>query len=122
MEHQKEPEKMVTRARQLRKQMSKPEVLLWMRLKPSRSGLEIRRQVPMLGRFVVDFAFAPKRFVFEIDGLIHDFTVEQDVERDRLLAKEGWRVFRIAARDVLSDLDSVVEWIGAVCRGEADVD
>lgn len=122
MEHQREPEELVSRARQLRKQMSKPEVLLWMRLKPSRSGLEIRRQVPVLGQYVADFTFPPKRYIFEIDGRVHDFTVERDMERDRLLAEEGWRIFRIAAKDVLSDLDSVVEWIGAVCRGEAGLD
>jgi very-short-patch-repair endonuclease len=122
MEHQREPEDLVARARQLRKQMSKPEVLLWMRLKPSRSGLEIRRQVPVLGRFVADFTYPPRRYIFEIDGRIHDFTVEKDSERDRHLAEEGWRTFRIAARDVLRDLDSIVEWIGAVCRGEAEVD
>jgi very-short-patch-repair endonuclease len=37
--------------------------------------------------------------------------------RDAILSREGFRVIRIAARDVLKDLDAVHRYIVANCSG-----
>ena len=58
-------------ARQLRKEMSLPEVLLWRLLKGTPMGVRFRRQFAVKG-YVADFACLNARLLFEIDGIVHD--------------------------------------------------
>ena len=64
-----------------------------------------------------DFACLERRLVIEIDGesLAIAGQRRQDHLRDEFLLNEGFNVMRIAARDVLSDLDAVVRSIIAAC-------
>ena len=108
--------KQVKRARSLRKTMSLPEVLLWQQLRLRPSGLKFRRQFP-IGCITTDFACLERRLIVEVDGQSHDFGDQsrRDAARDAVLKRQGFRVLRIAAGDVLRDLDSVVCGIVAVC-------
>jgi len=110
------PIKQVKRARQLRRQMSLPEVLLWQQLRRRAHGLKFRRQFP-IGRVTVDFVCLERRIVIEVDGEGHSYgdRPQRDAARDALLHREGFRVVRIAARDVLRDLDAVLRFILATC-------
>jgi very-short-patch-repair endonuclease len=96
--------------------MSFPEVLLWQILRKRPAGLKFRRQFP-IGQMTVDFACLEKRLIVEIDGEGHSFGNQpsRDAARDALLRREGFRVIRIAARDVLKDLDAVLQFIVAAC-------
>jgi very-short-patch-repair endonuclease len=68
-------------ARQLRKEMTPAEQILWDRLRGRRfQGLKFRRQHP-LGRFIVDFYCAEHRLVIELDGGIHRHQQEYDQAR-----------------------------------------
>jgi very-short-patch-repair endonuclease len=49
----------------------------------------------------------------EVDGGGHDFTAGRDELRDRWLAAQGVRTLRIAARDVLDNLDGVIQHVAA---------
>src|SRR5260370_33825496 len=63
------PEKTFRRARQLRQQMSLPEVVLWQALRKARfAGLRIRRQHP-IGPYILDFYCPAARLAIEVDGL-----------------------------------------------------
>jgi very-short-patch-repair endonuclease len=106
------PIKQVKRARRLRKQMSLPEVLLWQQLRKRPAGLKFRRQFP-IGQITVDFACLERRLVIEVDGEGHSFGDQprRDAARDAILGREGFRVVRIAARDVLKDIDAVLHFI-----------
>ena len=108
--------KQVKRARSLRREMSFPEVLLWQALRQRPDGLKFRRQFP-IGRMTADFACLEKRLVIEVDGEFHglDGQARSDVARDRFLKSEGYEVMRIAARDVLKDLDTVISGIVVRC-------
>jgi len=99
-------------ARRLRRQMTLPEVLLWERLRGSKTGAKFRRQHP-IGIYVADFYCASTRLVVEIDGIAHDMGTNpaRDEARDHFLAQGGYTVLRIPAVDVLKDLDRVVEMI-----------
>ena len=110
------PIKEVKRARKLGRQMSLPEVLLWQVLRKRPEGLKFRKQFPV-GPIIVDFACLEKRVVIEVDGEGHNFgdQPQRDVARDGLLVLEGFRVIRIAARDVLKDVDAVHRYIVATC-------
>jgi very-short-patch-repair endonuclease len=110
------PIKQVKRARQLRREMSLPEVLLWQQLRRRPGGYKFRRQFPTAG-LTTDFACLERRLVIEVDGETHDFgdRPRRDAARDALLMRTGFVVLRIRARDVLQDLDAVVRWIVARC-------
>jgi len=97
----------VRKARGLRRAMSLPEVMLWQRLRGRPGGVKFRRQHPV-GVYVADFYAADARLIVEVDGLAHDFRVERDLVRDDWLRGQGFVVVRVAAADVLRDVDGVV--------------
>ena len=104
------PWKTISRARELRRQMSLPERLLWNALRKKQSGLRFRRQHPA-GPYILDFYCESAKFCIEVDGESHNFTGKHDAARDRWLMQRGVRTLRLAARDVLRDLDAVVRYI-----------
>jgi very-short-patch-repair endonuclease len=96
--------------------MSLPEVLLWQALRQRPEGLKFRRQFP-IGPITTDFACLERRLIVEVDGDQHGMgdQPQRDVARDAALRREGFIVMRIAARDVLKDLDGVVSGIVSRC-------
>ncbi len=110
------PIKQVKRARELRRQLSLPEVLLWQQLRKRPHGLKFRKQFPFR-EMTVDFACLERRLIIEIDGEAHSYGDQprRDAARDAILKREGFRVLRIAARDVLKNMDGVLQFIAASC-------
>ena len=108
----------VGNARRLRKEMSLPEVILWRELRCRPNGLKFRRQHPA-GPFILDFVCLSAKLAIEIDGSGHDYRANRDKARDEWLANQGFQTMRIAARDVLRDLDAVKRGLLARCEGVA---
>jgi very-short-patch-repair endonuclease len=106
-------------ARQLRKNMTDSERLLWFRLRGKQVlGVQFYRQKP-IGDYVVDF-YAPRvRLVIEIDGSQHSTGdhAELDNQRDQYLTSLGLRVLRFNSRVVITNIDDVVEAIYREMRG-----
>ncbi|WP_068875963.1 MULTISPECIES: endonuclease domain-containing protein [unclassified Phenylobacterium] len=101
----------ILRARELRRNMSEPEVILWSRLKRLREqGFAFRRQFPFRGYFL-DFACLSYRLVIEVDGGQHneERQAEHDAVRDRILERHGFRVLRFTAGEVRRNLGSVMD-------------
>ena len=97
------------RARELRRQQTEPEKLVWAALR--RNQLEefrFKRQVP-IGPYYADFACLTARLVVEIDGEGHDQTYKHDQKRTEFLEKEGFEVIRFSNEDVRTNLEGVVE-------------
>jgi len=83
-------------ARQLRKDMTDAEKLLWARLRRrALEGLRFRRQHP-IGPYIVDFFCAEAGLIIELDGQIHSSQErsEHDRLRDAALRDHGLRVLR----------------------------
>jgi len=101
-------------ARKLRRRMSPPEVLLWSQVRRRKLGFKVLRQHP-IGSYSADFYTPTARLVIEIDGGGHDFgdRPKRDNGRDRYMRGQGYRVLRIAARDVMKNLDGVLSYITA---------
>ena len=99
-------------ARNLRREMSPPEVLLWNQLRGSKLGFKVRRQHP-IGPYVADFYVREANLVIEVDGTAHDFGSRpaRDIARNRYMEAGGYRVIRLLADDVMRELDSVVRMI-----------
>ncbi len=108
--------KQVKRARQLRREMSLPEVLLWQQLRGRATGHKFSKQFP-IGEMTVDFACLEQRLIIEVDGEGHSFGDQprRDAARDAILAREGFDVLRVAARDVLGTWISVLRFILSAC-------
>jgi very-short-patch-repair endonuclease len=100
---------MRTRARQLRRDATFPERVLWSVLRDRRlSGVKFRRQHPV-GPYVVDFYCISHRLVVELDGNSHAERGREDRERQAYLESvAGVRVLRVGNDDVLHDRESVV--------------
>jgi len=84
------------------------EQKLWSALRARQLGVQFRRQVPLAGRFVVDF-FAPARgLIVEVDGSSHEHRRRADARRDRVLGRLGYRVLRLDAELVMVALPEAV--------------
>jgi very-short-patch-repair endonuclease len=115
------PEKTVRRARDLRRRMSLPEVVLWQSLRQGRlAGLRFRRQHP-IGPYVLDFYCAAAHLAIEVDGFAHDteFGARRDEHRDGWLAERGVTVLRVRASDVSRDdkLEGILLGIAQAASG-----
>ena len=98
-----------TRAKQLRRAMTRAETLLWRHLKADRlAGLNFRRQTP-IGNYIADFVAHSCKLIVELDGESHNFEerIRRDQQRDRWLASRGYRVLRFTNEDVLKNLEGV---------------
>jgi len=105
-------------ARKLRRKMTLPEVLLWEQVRANKIGVKFRRQHP-IGAYVADFYCAAAKLVIEIDGAAHDRAdrPQRDDARDAMMQDMGYTVLRIAAVDVLKDMDGVLQIICATVDG-----
>jgi very-short-patch-repair endonuclease len=99
----------VVKARELRRAMTLPEGLLWQILRKRPGGFKFRRQHPF-NPYVLDFYCAAAKLVIEVDGASHDFGDRpmRDARRDAWLGRQGLRVLRFDAADVMNDTNSVV--------------
>jgi very-short-patch-repair endonuclease len=98
-------------ARKLRSSGNLPEVLLWQQLKNKKfRNLNFDRQ-KVIGSFIVDF-YCPKcKTVIEIDGITHNYKASNDAKRDEYLNGLGLQIIRIQAKDVLNNINAVMEFL-----------
>lgn len=99
------------RARELRRELTPIEAILWQRLRSRRlAGLKFRRQHP-IGPFITDFYCAERKLVIEIHGDTPAEKARYDASRTAWLEEQGIRVIRFNNRDVLDNLPGVIEMI-----------
>lgn len=96
------------RAKELRKNLTEAETLLWSLLR-TLPHAKFRRQVP-LGAYIVDFACLSHSLVVEVDGGQHANN-PADRTRDEWLQAQGFQVLRFWNHDVLGHRDAVGEAI-----------
>ena len=98
-------------SRTLRKNSTDAEIRLWSKLKLRQlNGLQFYRQ-RIIVNYIVDF-FCPKaKLIIEVDGGQHYFgkTHDADLKRDAYLKNLGFKVLRFSDRDVLTNIEGVVE-------------
>ena len=111
------PPTTIQRARQLRRNLTMPEVVLWSRLRWRPAGYKFRRQHP-LGVYILDFYCHAARLAIEVDGISHDLGDRPgtDIRRDRWLEAMGILALRFTAREVTLELGVVVDCIVATCQ------
>jgi very-short-patch-repair endonuclease len=95
-------------ARELRKNQTKSESLLWDRLKKNQLGMRFRRQEVLHG-YIADFYCPKRRLIIEIDGKFHDKAA--DDQRDNHLSWKGYHILRFPSKDVFIKMDSILSTI-----------
>ena len=93
-------------ARELRKNSTLSEVLLWQKIKQKSMGVQFHRQVPMLD-YIVDFYCHEIQLAIEIDGNSHDNKFEDDLKRQQELEKYGVVFIRFTDLEVKKEMFSV---------------
>ena len=100
-------------SRDLRNNMTDAEQCLWQRLRRKQIlGLQFYRQKPILN-FIVDFYCSAANLVIECDGGQH-YTEDgrsADQARDQALGQLGLSVLRFDNRQILTEIDAVIELI-----------
>jgi very-short-patch-repair endonuclease len=106
-------------ARQLRKKQTPAEVFFWKKVRNRRFlGKKFKRQVPIEysveleghgSFFIVDFYCSEAKLIVELDGPIHQYQLEYDEERTRVLEGLGFTVIRFANEVVLERWAEVEE-------------
>jgi len=103
------------RARDLRKNSTDAERLLWRHLKTKQLlGLKFRRQ-EQIGYYIVDFVCYEALLIVEADGGQHLEGRENDEVRTQWLNSQGFRVLRFWNNDILLNVEGVLEVIRAGC-------
>jgi very-short-patch-repair endonuclease len=107
----------IAKARNLRRKMSLPEVLVWRELRTQPDGLKFRRQHAS-GRYVLDFYCSDARLSIEVDGKSHAHGSRpvSDATRDAWFREGGIETLRISAVDVLNDCSGVASAIVALAK------
>ena len=95
------------RAKELRREMTPAEKLLWQEVRAKKLGVRFRRQQVIAG-FIVDFYCHKAALVVEVDGDIHDLQKDEDARREKVLSEMGLRIVRFRNDEVVKELSAVV--------------
>lgn len=97
--------------RDLRKNLTDAEHLLWSRLRNNQlRGLKFRRQ-HSVGNYILDFYCSAKRLAIEIDGSQHMEQQQYDEERNTFLQSKDIHTLRFWNNEVIGNIDGVLEKI-----------
>ncbi len=96
-----------------RRVMTGPALRLWSALSARRLSVQFRREVPLLGLYIVDFCAPGVRPVVEVDGECHADRRATDVRRDAALRSAGYRTLRLEAQLVMQSLSRAVALVRA---------
>src|SRR5512141_1278553 len=91
------------RAKELRREMTPAEKVLWQELRANKLSVHFRRQQIIAG-FIVDFYCHKAALVIEVDGDIHDLQQEEDSGREKALSEMGLKIVRFRNDEVLKNL------------------
>jgi len=97
------------RARELRKNQTDAEGLLWRHIRNRQlNGYKFRRQFP-IGSYIVDFVCLSLKLIIEVDGSQHMSNINYDNTRTQYLESHGFQVIRFWNNDVLTQHRTVLD-------------
>lgn len=102
-------------AKDLRRNMTQTERLLWNYLKAGVHGLKFRRQ-HLIGIYIADFYCHKLKLIIEVDGKIHDLKDMKDNDniREDFLKEQGCTIVRFTNDRVFKELDVVLDEINSL--------
>src|SRR3989338_4953917 len=103
--------KLVSRARELRKNSTLGEILLWEKIK-NRQLLDYKfRRQTIIGNYIVDLYCKELQLVIEVDGISHDYKIEYDKQRDEYLQRCGITILHFNDTEVKQNINIIIQRI-----------
>lgn len=104
--------KLKERAKELRKNMTQTEIMLWLELKGKKMrGYDFDRQRP-IDNYIVDFYCKDLMLALEIDGESHYGNEKKDNIRQKKIESYGVKFLRFDNLEVRYKMEMVLERIG----------
>ncbi len=100
-------------SKELRKNMTNAEQILWHYLRNRQlAGMKFRRQ-EAFDKYILDFVCYEHKLVIELDGSGHleERQKEHDIERDKFIEQNGYKVIRIFNNDIINNINGVIDYI-----------
>ena len=100
-------------SRELRKNMTEAEKLLWSKINMKQlNGCIFYRQKP-IGGYIADFYCRKAKLVIEVDGSQHfsDESIKYDKVRDEYMRNAGLTILRFTNNEITNNIDGVVKVI-----------
>ena len=106
------------RAKELRKNMTNAEKILWEELKDKKlGGLKFRNQHP-ISKYILDFYCHNKKIGIEIDGEIHNDKARKfyDTDRTENLYSFGIKIIIFKNEEIFNNIEDVKKKILSICN------
>jgi leucyl-tRNA synthetase len=105
-------------ARDLRKNQTTAEKLIWAELCSKKLGVKFRRQHPLIYNiagttyfFICDFACLSKKIIIEIDGSIHKSQEVRDKAREHFIKNMDFTIIRFSNEMIIEQTCEVIKII-----------
>ena len=109
----------ITRAKELRKNATKAETILWTAIRNESLGVKFRRQRP-IGPYFADFVCMELKLIIELDGSQHGENADEDDTRTDFLKSMGYSVIRIPNNIVYKNLYGILMHLKLIIDGKAE--
>ena len=120
--HKRTSLKIFANAKQLHRNMTPAETILWAKLRAHRFGDVHFRNQHAIENYIVDFCAPRRKLIIELDGGQHIDQAEYDAERTAFLTDLGYRILRFWNNEVITDLDTVLRNIDIALSEERSAD
>jgi len=100
-------------ARELRKNSTKSEIILWTKLKGKQMyGYDFHRQKP-IDNYILDFYCYELKLGIEADGYSHQFlhVYNKDTLKEKRMNELGINILRFSDQEILKDTENVISAI-----------
>ena len=100
------------RRKELRKNQTKAEEILWFELRNNKLGAKFKRQ-HSIGGYIADFYCQKCKLIVELDGEIHNQSEfrKNDIVRDKFFKELGYKGLRFKNEEVENNTEKVLEKI-----------
>ena len=71
--------------------------------------------------FIVDFACLDNFLIIEVDGISHRLSRDSDEVREKEIARLGFKILRFTNKEVMKDLNSVIQRVQFECRYRSSI-
>jgi crossover junction endodeoxyribonuclease RuvC len=117
--HKRTTPKIFKHAKELRRNQTKVEAILWSRLRNHQlKGVGFRRQ-HAIGNYIVDFCSPRRKLIIELNGSQHLEQGSYDNERTAFLESKGYSVLRFWNKEVMNDIEGVLRTIDLVLEDDS---
>ena len=95
-------------SRDMRKNSTKAENLLWQKIRNGQLGFKFRRQHQIDNKYIADFVCLEKRLIIELDGGQHNDR-PKDKDRTLYLENNNFKVIRFWDNEILQNINGCLE-------------